>query len=57
MDEVKYSVIDDFGHPLACDMALQDALLFVEALFNKYYESSISYTIRKQRSDTTCINN
>ena len=56
MTETKYTVTDDFGNPLACNMTLQDALLFVEALFTKYYESSIFYSIRKE-GEPLCINN
>jgi hypothetical protein len=33
---------------LAEHMSLENALLFVEALFHKYYNESTEYTIRKE---------
>lgn len=40
----------DGGRRLASEMELDDALLFVEAYFEKYYEEQMEITIRRKDS-------
>ena len=49
MNNILYSVLDENYNVVARDMDLEDALIFVEALFNKYFQQKkISYTLQRQ---------
>ena len=46
MKEYLYEIIDDSGNTIATKLSLKDALIFVESLFDHYYEEEkISYSI------------
>ena len=61
MDEILYSVIDTNDGPekvVAKDMTLDNATIFLKALFNEYFrEPEVSYTIVRQLPDAaTAVN-
>lgn len=49
MDEILYTVKDDDARVVARDLNLDNAMIFVRALFDRYFnEKGISYTIERQ---------
>lgn len=49
MNEILYCVEDDRGNVVAKDMNMDNAMTFIRALFDKYFnEEDIAYTIKKQ---------
>ena len=57
MDNIRYCVIDqNEDRVLARDMWLHDALLFVQALFEKYTLSdNVAYTIKQEDNRTVAV--
>lgn len=46
MIERRFEVLDSSGDIMASNMSLDDACIFIEAVFNKYYRDDIRMTIR-----------
>lgn len=55
MNNIHYCVIDqNEDRVLARDMSLHDALLFIQALFERYsLPDNVAYTIKQQEDDKT----
>lgn len=54
MGEILYCVEDQYGNVIAKDLNMDNAMIFVRALFNQYYaEEGIAYTVRRQKEDST----
>lgn len=50
MNEILYCIEDQLGNIIAKDLNLDNAMIFVKALFNEYFnEDDISYTIKRQK--------
>lgn len=49
MNEILYCVEDNWGNVIARDMNMDNAMIFVRAMFDHYYnEEIISYTVKRQ---------
>lgn len=49
MGETLYSVVDQHGQVLAKDMSLDNALLFIKALMEQYWQDDdIAYSLYRQ---------
>ena len=56
MSERKYMVTDRWGHPLADDMRLEMALLFMKAFAQEYYNENIHLNlVEKDKSNAEII--
>ena len=54
MGDYLYQVLED-GKVLAADMELENAMIFVKALFDKYWgETSLSITIQREPLTSEC---
>lgn len=54
MGEILYCVEDQYGSIIARDLNMDNAMIFVRALFDRYYsEEGISYTIIRQKESDT----
>ena len=52
MNEVLYCIENQYGSVIAKDLNMDNAIIFVKALFDTYYgEEDIAYTIRRQKED------
>lgn len=52
MNEVLYCIENQYGSIIAKDMNIDNAMIFVRALFDTYFnENDISYTITRQKED------
>lgn len=52
MNEILYCVENEYGDIIAKDLNLDNAMIFVRALFDAYFnEKEISYTIKKTKGD------
>ena len=50
MNEILYSVENQYGSVIATNMNMDNAIIFVRALFDTYYgEDDIEYTITRQK--------
>jgi len=50
MDEILYSVENQYGSVIAKDLNMDNAIIFVRALFDTYFnEDDIAYTITRQK--------
>lgn len=49
MNEILYCIEDDQGNIIARDMNMDNAMIFVRALFDNYFnEEDIAYTVKRQ---------
>lgn len=49
MNEILYCVEDNQGNVIARDMNMDNAMIFVRALFDNYFnEEHIAYTVKRQ---------
>lgn len=54
MGEILYCVEDQYGTVIAKDMNMDNVMIFVRALFDRYYcEEDISYTVKRQKESDT----
>lgn len=54
MGEILYCVEDQYGNVIAKDLNMDNVMIFVRALFDRYYsEEDIAYTVRRQKEDNT----
>lgn len=54
MGEILYCVEDQYGTVIAKDMNMDNVMIFVRALFDRYYgEEDISYTVVRQKESDT----
>ena len=52
MGEILYSVENQYGSVIAKDLNMDNAIIFVRALFDTYYgEEDIAYTITRQKEE------
>ncbi|MBO7735835.1 MAG: hypothetical protein J6S67_24920 [Methanobrevibacter sp.] len=52
MGEVLYCIENQYGSVIAKDMNMDNAIIFVRALFDTYFgEDDIAYTITRQKED------
>lgn len=52
MDEVLYCIENQYGSVIAKDLNMDNAIIFVRALFDTYFgEDDIAYTIARQKKD------
>ena len=50
MGEILYCIENQYGSVIAKDMNMDNAIIFVRALFDTYYgEDDIAYTIKRQK--------
>lgn len=49
MNEILYCIEDNWGNTIARDMNMDNAMIFVRALFDNYFnEEDIAYTVKRQ---------
>lgn len=54
MGEILYCVENQYGTAIAKNMNMDNVMIFVRALFDRYYgEEDISYTIIRQKESDT----
>jgi hypothetical protein len=52
MNEFLYCVEDENGSVIAKDLSMDNAMIFVRALFDTYFnEEDIAYTIKRQKEN------
>lgn len=52
MNEILYCVENGYGSVIAKDLNMENAMIFVRALFDTYYcEEDIAYTIKRQKEN------
>lgn len=52
MGEILYCVENQYGSVIAKDLNMDNAMIFVRALFDAYFsEEDIAYTVRRQVKD------
>lgn len=57
MNEILYCVVDQYGTVIARDLNMDNAMIFVRALFDRYYsEDNIEFTIKKQNEAEAVVN-
>lgn len=50
MDEILYCIENQYGSVIAKDLNMDNAIIFVRALFDTYFsENDIAYTIARQK--------
>lgn len=53
MNEILYCVEDKWGNVIAKDLNMDNAMIFVRALFDHYYsEYDIEFTIKRQNENS-----
>lgn len=53
MNEILYCVENEYGSVIAKDLNMDNAMIFVRALFNTYFnEEDIAYTIKRQKENS-----
>lgn len=53
MKEILYCVEDERGNVIAKDLNMDNAMIFVRALFDTYFnEEDIAYTVKRQKENS-----
>ena len=56
MNEILYCIENEYGSVIAKDLNIDNAMIFVRALFDTYYnEEDIAYTIKRQKEDCEVV--
>lgn len=56
MNEILYCIENEYGSVIAKDLNIDNAMIFVRALFDTYYnEEDIAYTIKRQKENSEVV--
>jgi hypothetical protein len=56
MNEILYCIENEYGSVIAKDLNIDNAMIFVRALFDTYFnEEDIAYTIKRQKENSEVV--